>query len=110
MAKIYFDDLMSVGIDIDKDVFHLVGFDRDGHRSHKGLNNRSEASHRHTRRREKIFGRFRSSRPAQMFLSAHDQTTALCRPKRHHLNATDDRRTRPNAHGLWVDHVGEIVA
>jgi len=30
------------------------------HRSHKGLNNRSEASHRHTRRREKLMGRFKS--------------------------------------------------
>lgn len=26
MAKYYIDDLMSVGIDIGKDVFHLVGF------------------------------------------------------------------------------------
>ena len=25
-----FDELMSVGIDIGKDVFHLVGFDHDG--------------------------------------------------------------------------------
>ncbi|WP_282129210.1 IS110 family transposase [Roseobacter litoralis] len=32
MAKYDFDDLMSVGIDIGKDVFHLVGFDRDGQR------------------------------------------------------------------------------
>lgn len=28
------------------------------HRSHKGLNNKVEVSHRHTRRREKIMGRF----------------------------------------------------
>ena len=32
------------------------------HRSHKGLNNRSEGSHRPTRRREKIMGRFKSPR------------------------------------------------
>ncbi|AUQ99239.1 IS110 family transposase [Phaeobacter inhibens] len=32
MAKYDFDDLMSVGVDIGKDVFHLVGFDRDGQR------------------------------------------------------------------------------
>jgi len=32
MAKNEFDKLMSVGIDICKDVFHLVGFDRDGQR------------------------------------------------------------------------------
>lgn len=30
MAKTDFDELMSVGVDIGKDVFHLVGFDRDG--------------------------------------------------------------------------------
>jgi len=30
MAKNDFDELMSVGIDIGKDVFHLVGFDDDG--------------------------------------------------------------------------------
>lgn len=35
------------------------------HRQHKGLNNRAEASHRHTRRREKIMGRFKSPRQAQ---------------------------------------------
>ena len=32
MAKNDFDELMSVGVDIGKDVFHLVGFDRDGQR------------------------------------------------------------------------------
>jgi NAD(P)-dependent dehydrogenase (short-subunit alcohol dehydrogenase family) len=79
------------------------------HRSHKGLNNRSEASHRYTRRREKIFGRFRSARQAQMFLSVHDQTAALFFPKRHGLNASDYRRTRTNAHGLWVGYLGETV-
>ena len=30
MAKNDFDELMSVGVDIGKDVFHLVGFDHDG--------------------------------------------------------------------------------
>lgn len=32
MAKNDLDELMSVGVDIGKDVFHLVGFDRDGQR------------------------------------------------------------------------------
>jgi putative transposase len=41
------------------------------HRSHKGLNNAAEASHRPTRRRERIVGRFKSPRHAQQFLSAH---------------------------------------
>ena len=80
------------------------------HRSHKGLNNRSEASHRHTRRREKIFGRFKSARQAQMFLSVHDQTAVLFRPKRHRLTAADYRQTRTVAHDLWVGYVDEIVA
>lgn len=31
MAKNDFDELMSIGVDIGKDVFHLVGFDKEGH-------------------------------------------------------------------------------
>ena len=31
MAKNYFDVLISVGLDIGKDVFYLVGFDKVGH-------------------------------------------------------------------------------
>ena len=42
------------------------------HRAHKGLNNRIEGSHRPTRRREKVMGRFKSPRQAQRFLAAHD--------------------------------------
>jgi len=57
------------------------------HRQHKGLNNRGEASHRHTRRREKIMGRFKSPCQAQRFSSVHDQTASIFRPKRHRLNA-----------------------
>ena len=38
------------------------------HRAHKGLNNAIEVSHRPTRKREKIFGRFKSHRQAQRFL------------------------------------------
>ncbi len=30
MAKNDFDELMSIGVDIGKDVFHLVGFDKSG--------------------------------------------------------------------------------
>ncbi len=43
------------------------------HRAHKGLNNRIENSHRQTRKREKVMGRFKSPRQAQRFLSAHDE-------------------------------------
>lgn len=40
------------------------------HRAHKGLNNRIEGSHRPTRKREKIQGRFKSVRQAQRFLGS----------------------------------------
>jgi transposase len=32
MAKVEFDDLMSIGIDIGKDTFHIAGFDHNGQR------------------------------------------------------------------------------
>ncbi len=50
------------------------------HRAHKGLNNRMEGSHRPTRKREKLMGRFKSPRQAQKFLAAHDQVNTLFRP------------------------------
>jgi putative transposase len=37
------------------------------HRAHKGLNNAIEVSHRPTRKREKIFGKFRSPRGSEVF-------------------------------------------
>lgn len=52
------------------------------HRQHKGVNNRSEASYQNPRRREKIMGRINSPRQAQRFLSVHDQTASIFRPKR----------------------------
>ncbi len=58
------------------------------HRAHKGLNNRIEGSHRPTRKREKIMGRYKSPRQAQRFLSAHDQINVVFRPRRYSLFAT----------------------
>ncbi|SEA99018.1 putative transposase [Rubrimonas cliftonensis] len=58
------------------------------HRAHKGLNNRIEGSHRPTRKREKIIGRFKSPRQAQRFLAAHDQINVVFRPRRYRLSAT----------------------
>lgn len=80
------------------------------HRSHKGLNNRSEASHRHTRRREKIMGRFTPPRQAQRFLSVHDQTTTIFRPKRHRLSAVSYRQSRVDAFSLWNNYAAEMAA
>ncbi|MBY6142244.1 IS6 family transposase [Leisingera daeponensis] len=80
------------------------------HRQHKGLNNRSEASHWHTRRREKFMSRFKSPRQAQQFLSVHDQIANLFRPKRQRLSARSYRHARSDAFGLWAGYVVKLTA
>ena len=80
------------------------------HRAHKGLNNRIEGSHRPTRRREKIMGRFKSPRQAQRFLAAHDQINNIFRPGRYCLSATSYRHARADAFCLWADYATEMVA
>ena len=80
------------------------------HRRHKGLNNRAKASHRHTRRREKNAGGFKSAAHAQRSLETHDHTSRLFRPKRHRLNATDYRQTRTNAFQIWNELMSEVRA
>ena len=80
------------------------------HRRHKGINNAAEASHRHTRRREKLMGRFKSPRQAQRFLSVHDQTAAIFRPHRHRLSARSYRYARQNAFEMWADCTAELSA
>lgn len=80
------------------------------HRQHKGLNNRAEASHRHTRRREKIVGRFKSPGQAQRLLSVQDQAAALFRPKRHRLSARSYRHARSDAFELWTGYTADLVA
>lgn len=79
------------------------------HRQHKGLNNRAEASHRHTRRLEKIMGRFKSPGQAQRFLSVHDQTAAMFRPKRQRLSAKSYRHARSDAFALWAEYTAELT-
>lgn len=78
------------------------------HRAHKGLNNRIEISHRPTRKREKIFGRFKSARHAQRFLSAHDQINTIFRPRRYKLSVASYRHARADAFSLWQDYTGEM--
>ena len=80
------------------------------HRLRKGLNNRSEAFHRHTRRREKIMGRFKSPRQAQRFLSVHDQIANLFRPKCHRISARSYRHARSDAFGLWSGYAAKLTA
>ena len=79
------------------------------HRQHKGLNNKAEVSHRQTRRRERIFGRFKSPRQAQMFLAVHDQIACLFRPRRHTLSAISYRHARSDAHSLWSEYSAELT-
>jgi putative transposase len=80
------------------------------HRAHKGLNNPIEVSHRPTRKREKIFGRFKSHWQAQRFLSAHDQINLIFRPRRYQLTTTSYRHARNDAFSLWTDYTAEMVA
>jgi len=80
------------------------------HRARKGLNNAIEGSHRPARKREKIFGKFKSHQQAQRFLAAHDQINLLFRPRRYQLNATSYRHARSNAFSLWAVYTAELVA
>jgi putative transposase len=80
------------------------------HRAHKGLNNRIENSHRQTRKREKIMGRFKSPRQAQRFLSAHDQINTIFRPRRYNLSTISYRHARADAFSLWADYTEEMAA
>ncbi len=80
------------------------------HRAHKGLNNRIENSHRLTRKREKIMGRFKSPRQAQHLLSVHDQINTIFRPRRYNLSAISYRHARADAFRLWADYTAEMKA
>ena len=80
------------------------------HRAHKGLNNAIEGSHRPTRKREKIFGRFKSHRQAQRFLSAHDQINLIFRPRRFQLTANSYSHARADTFSLWAEYTIEMVA
>ena len=79
------------------------------HRAHKGLNNRIEGSHRPTRRREKIMGRFKSPGQAQRFLAAHEQINTIFKPRRYRLTARSYRHARADAFSLWADYAREMV-
>jgi putative transposase len=80
------------------------------HRAHKGLNNAIEGSLRPTCKREKIFGRFKSRRQAQRFLTAHDQIKLIFRPRRFQLTANSYRHARADAFSLWAEYTIEMVA
>lgn len=98
------DKLRSYGAALRK-----LGLEVD-HRAHKGLNNRIEGSHRPTRKREKIQGRFKSPRQAQRFLAAHDETVGLFRTRRHKLTAAAYRQKRIDAFARWNEAAATMVA
>lgn len=76
----------------------------------KGLNNRIEGSHRQTRKREKLMGRFKSPGQAPRFLEAHDQINAIFPPHRYRMHAARYRETRSDALELWNDYALEMSA
>src|ERR1700704_2129052 len=71
------------------------------HRQSRYLNNRSENSHRPTRRRERQMQRFKSPRQAQDFLSAHAFIHGPFHPRRHLISASTYREIRSKAFRVW---------
>ena len=71
------------------------------HRKSRYLNNRAENSHRPTRRRERQMQRFKSSRQAQRFLSAHGFIYGHFHPRRHRMTATHYRVSRARTFEVW---------
>lgn len=75
------------------------------------LNHTIEISHTATRKREKIFGKFKSYRQAQRFLSTHDQMKRIFRPRRYQLTATSYRHARcSDSFSLWANDTAEMAA
>jgi len=71
------------------------------HRQSRYLNNRSENSHRPTRRRERQMQRFKSPRQAQDFLSAHAFIHGHFHPRRHLIPSSIYREIRSKAFKVW---------
>jgi putative transposase len=71
------------------------------HRQSRYLNNRTENSHRPTRRRERQMQRFESSEQAQEFLCTHSFIYGHFRPGRHRLAATSYPAIRSEAFLSW---------
>ena len=68
------------------------------HRSHKGLNNRTENSHQPFRQRERIMKRFKSQR----IVSIHNPTVNLFHIPRHDISSAHHREPRAEAMSLWA--------
>ncbi len=71
------------------------------HCQNRYANNRAEASHQHTRQRERQMQRFKSPGQAQCFLATHSQVHNLFRVGRHLLKASHYRMFRARAFSTW---------
>ena len=71
------------------------------HDTQQYANNRAELSHQPTRMRERQMRRFKSSRQAQRFLSAHGIITNLFRVGRQHLSSSNHRLLRSRSFSIW---------
>ncbi|HEV2124034.1 MAG TPA: DDE-type integrase/transposase/recombinase, partial [Chloroflexota bacterium] len=71
------------------------------HRRHKGLNNRAENSHRPTRRRERVPGRFKSPQHGQQFLAPFGPIADHFRPRRHRLPAPKYHQLLQTRFATW---------
>ncbi|MGW9497333.1 IS6 family transposase [Streptomyces prasinus] len=76
------------------------------HRSHKGLNNRTEKSHQPTRQRERAMKGFRSTGGAQRFLAAFSGISPHFRPRRHLMTASDHRAEMTVRFVIWDQITG----
>jgi putative transposase len=73
------------------------------HRSHKGLNNRAENSHRPVRTCERVLQRFKSPEHAQRFLEPFSAVCNHFRPRRHLLAADQYRHLWTERFEQWRD-------
>ncbi|MFI2511269.1 IS6 family transposase [Streptomyces sp. NPDC018972] len=71
------------------------------HRSHQGLNNRAENSHRPTRQRERAMKGFRSTGGAQRFPAAFSGISPHFRPRRHLMTAPGYRAEMTIRFAIW---------
>jgi putative transposase len=71
------------------------------HRQSRYINNRSENSHRPTRRRERQMQRFKSPQQAQGFLSAHAFIHGHFHPRRNLISGSTYHEIRSKAFKAW---------
>lgn len=76
------------------------------HRSHKGLNNRADNSHRPTRQRERAMKGFHNVGGAQRFLAAFSGISPHFRPRRHLMTAAHYHAEMTIRFTIWGQVIG----